>query len=212
MQKYVHTCIIMQASVQECRRTWPGLPANIRQESGGKLPSWRDLLRESWPEWPRLAELSAMATAGLASLDRRRICQEWRQRLAVEPFAALVAYRPGAIHANVAALVECVQDSKQDNAQEGKKKRHACTGWANSSGVYVARLLSLPGVGMRGLYGTLDNARSVGALRLLSMCRANTINSKAARLYVWGFHVVRCMCGGMCGRTYGALLFAHGIG
>ena len=86
-------------------------------------------------------------------------------------------------------------------------QRLACNG-AGICGVCDARWLSLHGVGMRGLYGTLDNVYSVGVLRLLSMRRANTSNSEAARLYVWGFHVVRCMCGGI----YGALSFAHGIG
>lgn len=166
-----------------------------------------------------------MVAAGLVSSDRRRMCQAWRQRFAVEPLAAFVGWLqsladgmrvgcdpPRVNRESVAALVECVQDSKQDNAQEGKKKRHACTGWANSSGVYVARLLSLPGVGMRGLYGILDNACSVGALRLLSMRKANTSNSKEARLYALRLYVTRCMYGSIYGRTYGALLFARGIG
>ena len=87
-------------------------------------------------------------------------------------------------------------------------QRLACTGEANSCGVYVARWVFLHGVGMRGIYGTLDNLYSVGVLRLLSMRIGNTSNSKVARLYVWGFHVVHCMCGGI----YGTLSFAHGIG
>ena len=40
----------------------------------------RNPLRESWPELSRLAELSALAATGLASSDRRRMCQV--QRLA----------------------------------------------------------------------------------------------------------------------------------
>ena len=90
-------------------------------------------------------------------------------------------------------------------------QRLACNG-ADICGACVARWLSLRGVGMRGLYGTLDNACSVGALRLLSMCSANTINGKAARLYVWEFRIMRCIYDGIYGRTYDAPLFAHGIG
>ena len=87
----------------------------------------------------------------------------------------------------------------------------ACNG-AGLFGVCVARWLSLHGVGMRGLYVTLDNVYGVGALRLLSMRIGNASNSKVARLYVLRFYVTRCMCGGIYGRTYGALSFAHGIG
>ena len=55
-------------------------------------------------------------------------------------------YPPRVNRESVAALVVCVQDNKQESAQ--------------------------------------DNVCSVGVLRLLSMCRANVNNSKAARLYV----------------------------
>lgn len=82
---------------------------------------------------------------------------------------------------------------------------------ANSSGVCVARWLSLRGVGMCGLYGTLDNVYSVGVLRLLSMRITDTSNSKA-RLYVLRLYVTRCIYGGIYGRTCGALLSVHGIG
>lgn len=100
-----------------------------------------------------------------------------------------------------------MQDSKQESTQE-----ETCSAWpvlgADICGAYVARWLFLRGVGMRGLYGTLDNVYSVGVLRLLSMRIGKTSNSKAARLHVWGFYVVRCMCGGI----YGALLSVHGMG
>lgn len=85
-------------------------------------------------------------------------------------------------------------------------------GRANRCGVCVARLLSLRGVGMRGLYGTLDNMCSVGVLRLRSMGGADASNSKAARLYALRLYVARCIYGGIYGRTYGAVLFAHGTG
>ena len=90
-------------------------------------------------------------------------------------------------------------------------QRLACNG-ANICGVCVARWLSLHGVGMRGLYGTLDNACNVGALRLLSMRIGNTSNSKAARLYALRLYVARCIYGGIYGRAYNVVLFAHGIG
>lgn len=92
-------------------------------------------------------------------------------------------------------------------SKKPRKKRNAAPGlyWgANGCGVYVARWLSLRGVGMRGIYGTLDNVYSVGVLRLLSMRIGNTSNSKAARLYALRLYVTRCIYG----RTYGA----HGIG
>ena len=57
-----------------------------------------------------------------------------------------------------------------------------------------------------------DNVCSVGVLRLLSMRRANICNSMAAHLYALRLYVTRCIYGGIYGRTYGALSFAHGIG
>ena len=45
MQKFIHSCINMQASAQECRCAWPGSSANIRRKSGKTLPSWRELRR-----------------------------------------------------------------------------------------------------------------------------------------------------------------------
>lgn len=145
-------------------------------------------------------------SGGVLQLER------WRRWLQVLADGMRVGCNPSRVNrASVAALVVCVQDSKQESTQEEK-----CSVWpvlgANSCGVYVARWLSLHGVGMRGLYGTLDIVYSVGVLRLLSMRRANTISSKVARLYVLRFYVTRCMRGGIYGRTYGALSFAHGIG
>ena len=90
-------------------------------------------------------------------------------------------------------------------------QRLACNG-AGICGVCVARWLSLHGVGMRGLYVTLDNVYGVGALRLLSMRIGNTSNSKASRLYALRFYVTRCIYGGIYGCTYDAQLFVHGIG
>lgn len=59
---------------------------------------------------------------------------------------------------------------------------------------------------------TQGNVCSMGALFMLYMRIGNTSNNKDARLYVWGFHAMRCMCGGIYGCTYGAVLFAYGIG
>lgn len=105
-----------------------------------------------------------------------------------------------------------MQDSKQDSKQEKK-----CNAWPAMGRIFAAYMLrrwlslrgvGMRGVGMRGLYGTLDNVYSVGVLRLLSLCSANTINSKAARLYALRLYVTRCIYG----RTCGALLSVHGIG
>ena len=169
MQKFIHSCINMQASTQECRRALGRIVRKYPAEKWGMLPSWRELRRLIRP-W--LAELSAMVAAGLASLDRRRNFQV--QRLALVASAGGLCARgcdpPRVNRVRVAALVVCVQDSKQDSAQ--------------------------------------DNVCSVGVLRLLSMRIGNTSNSKAARLYALRLCVTRCIYG----RTYGALLFARGIG
>ena len=51
-----------------------------------------------------------------------------------------------------------------------------------------------------------------GVLCLLSMRIGNTSNSKAARLYALRLYVARCIYGGIYGRAYNVVLFAHGIG
>lgn len=121
-------------------------------EKWGMLPSWRELRRLIRP---RLA-----AFVG------------WLQSLADGMHVG--CYPPRVNRESVAALVVCVQDNKQESAQ--------------------------------------DNVCSVGVLRLLSMRRANICNSMAVPLYALRLYVTRCIYGGIYGRTYGALSFAHGIG
>ena len=126
-----------------------------------------------------------MVAAGLASLDRRRNVpsaaagvmrlNRWRRWLQVLADGVRVGcYPPRVNRESVAALVVCVQDNKQESAQ--------------------------------------DNVCSVGVLRLLSMRRANICNSMAVPLYALRLYVTSCIYGGIYGRAYNVVLFAHGIG
>lgn len=157
MQICVHKCIIMQASAQECRRAWPGSSANIRRGNRESVAQLARIAAADTAQaggivcngcvWPCVAGSSANVSSaaaasrsrtvgGVGCVDRLRkqaarrsawlrwlvCCKNWRIA------CALVAYHPGAILASVAALVECVQDSKQDNTQEGKREHSTRTG------------------------------------------------------------------------------------
>lgn len=128
-----------------------------------------------------------MVAACLASSDRRRNYQEHWRRFADEPLAAFVGW------------LQSLVDGMRVGCDPPRVNRAS-----------VAALAVC--VQDNKQESTQDNVCNVGAACLLSMCRANTSNSKAARLYVWGFHVVRCIYGGIYGRTCCGLLFAHGIG
>lgn len=215
MQKCIHVCIIIQASAQECRRAWPGSSANIRREK-----------RENVAQLARVAAADSVQAGG-----RWRSAQSVAEKLAGMVQAGGIVCNgcswPCVIgsSANVSSAAAglswlkrwrrwwyvCRITSRITSKTENRSVLPAL-GLANSSGVYVARGLSWRDVGMRGLCVTLCNVYSVGGLRLRSTGKANTSDIKAARLYVWGFHVMRCIYGGIYGRTYDALLFVHGIG